>query len=67
MTSPYAIEVRYLGGPWEFVAYVIAESGPKAIAKVKPPAAPDHWEYRATLVKPINGTIRCAEEGGLFG
>ncbi len=67
MPRLYAVEVQGLGQPWQLEAYVVAESGPRAIAKVKPPNAPDHWTYRATPVKPVNGTIRCAEEGGLFG
>lgn len=67
MADLYAVEVQSLGTPWHHVAYIIAESGQKAIEHVKPQSALDHWHYRATRVKPVNGTINCQQAGGLFG
>lgn len=37
------------------LVYVWAPTAREAIAVVKPNDAPDHWIYRAALVRPING------------
>lgn len=39
MADLYAVEVQSLGTPWHHVAYIIADSGQKAIEHVKPQSA----------------------------